>query len=384
MTAPLALDRLVEKRVALGAIREWAPPGDFIGLSIAPFMEIEADDFVWNYLRGGTSDGMAPARAQDAEAEFRQQDDFAFTTGYASTQDWALKDKYTASDVMGYRDDLLLQQTLQGNVGLTPSLTNRLESNAAQFQRKLAKDDASRKRRLDIRVEWLIMTAVETAKLFYNDGKIKFNIDYLRPSTQQDQAPLSGFWNTTTCDPIGDLLAVQNFMWDNYKITLKRGILSRKIVQSFWRSSRFIAAFAPVVGGTPSAPIDLNYLAAGFGPEAALNIVSQATGIAFEIYDSVYRTRPLGGTVFTNNRFTDERKLILLPGTDDIGLIDDTEIGFAKTITAPHPEGNWQAGYYEWEQPPRMDPWMHIKGSGIKAFPVFPLLEYSYVLQVLP
>ena len=74
--------------------------------------------------------------------------------------------------------------------------------------------------------------------------------------------------------------------------------------------------------------------------------------------------------------------MILFPSTGDLGEIDDTQIGFAKTLTAPHPEGNWSSGFYEWEDETR-DPWMHVKGSGVKAFPVFPYMEYTYSFDVL-
>jgi hypothetical protein len=53
------------------------------------------------------------------------------------------------------------------------------------------------------------------------------------------------------------------------------------------------------------------------------------------------------------------------------------------TLTSPHPEGNWQPGYYEWEDEQR-DPWMQVRGTGIKAFPVFPYMEYTYTMTVLP
>jgi hypothetical protein len=73
--------------------------------------------------------------------------------------------------------------------------------------------------------------------------------------------------------------------------------------------------------------------------------------------------------------------MFFLPGPGDLGDIDDTEIGFAKTLTSPHPEGNWTSGYYEWEDETR-DPWMRVRGSGIKAFPVFPYMEYTYSLSL--
>jgi hypothetical protein len=359
------------------------PPEDHIGLTIAPFLGVETDDVIFDYIKGGLQEGLAPARAEDAEAELAQKDEGAYVQGRASLIDWSLKDKYTASDVTRFRDNLLLAAQLGGINGL--SIAQGFVGNTvADFQARVARHDALRRRKLDNRIEWLIMTALETGVISYNDGKIKFNVNFGRPAGQQNMAPASGNnWDLTTSDPIGDLLAVNQTMWDTYKITLNRGLISRRILHSFWKSSRFIAAFAPVVGGTPvSSPIDLNYVAQGYGPQAALNIVEQSTGISFTVYDSVYRTRPMGSSTFQNNRFVSDNKVILLPDEAALAQIDDTAIGFAKTLTAPHPEGNWQSGYYEWEDETR-DPWMHVKGSGIKAFPVFPFLQYSAVLQVL-
>jgi hypothetical protein len=173
-------------------------------------------------------------------------------------------------------------------------------------------------------------------------------------------------------------------MLNTYGVQPKRGIISTRILNSIWKSDRFLAALGlPILGGTPNKPLDPNYLGlAGYNPQGALAVVEAATGINFTVYDGYWRSRPIGSTTFTMNRFTRDDVVILFPGEGDLGEIDDTEIGFAKTLTSPHPEGNWTSGYYEWEDETR-DPWMHVRGSGIKAFPVFPYMEYTYTMDVL-
>lgn len=378
-----ALDRLVRKEVSLGAIRELQPPQNHIGLAqIAPFLDVATDDVIFDYIKGGLQDGLAPARAEDAESELGQKDELLYGSGRAAVVDWSLKDKYTASDVTRFREALMIQQATQGaNVDQSLNFVGRTVDD---FNRRIARHDAARRRKLDNRIEWLIMTGLSAGTISYNDGKIKFTVDYGRPAGQHNQAPASGLWSATTCDPIGDLLAVQESMFDTYGIRLSRGIISKKAVNNLWKSSRFLAAVGvPVVGGTPSTPLDPNYLGlAGYNPQGALRIVEEATGIAFTVYDSVYRTRPIGSSTWTNNRFTPENQVILMPSEGDLGEIDDTEIGFAKTLTSPHPEGNWQSGYYEWEDEKR-DPWLHVRGTGVKAFPVFPYMEYTYTMTVL-
>jgi len=382
--SPIGLDRLVRKEVSLGAIRDIPPPQNHIGLAtIAPFKDVESDDVIFDYIKGGLQDGLAPARAEDSEAELSQKDTLTYGQGRAAIIDWSLKDRYTASDVTRYREALLAAQALQGQ-SQVPVPMNWIGRAAEEFESKVARDDQMRRRKLDNRLEWLIMSAIQTNQIAYNDGKIKFTVTYGRPADQQDQAPKSGLYNTTDFDPIGDFIAMNDFMYNKYGIRIHRAIASEKVLNTFWKSSRFIAMTGLVVGGTPSTPIDMNYLMPGqWNPQAALNIIEQATGIRFDPpYDSVYRTRPIGGTTFTNNRFLADDRIYFLPTEADLQEIDDTDIGFAKTLTSPHPEGNWTSGYYEWEDE-RRDPWERVRGTGIKAFPVFPYMQYTYTMKVL-
>ncbi|HEY6021689.1 MAG TPA: major capsid protein [Candidatus Paceibacterota bacterium] len=385
MATPVGLDRLVRKEVSLGSIREIQPPQDHIGLAqIAPFLDVATDDVIFDYLKGGLQDGLAPARAEDAEAELAQKDQLYYGEGRASIIDWALKDKYTASDVTRYREDLLIRERLQGTVGAGGLPTSFVGRSIDDFENRVARDDAARRRKLDNRIEWMIMSSLENGTLAYNDGKIKWTVDWGRPADQHNQVPSGGLWSLTTCDPIGDLLAAQQLIYTRYGVTPRRGLMSTRIMNSLWKSSRFLAAVGvPVVGGTPSSTLDPNYLGlSGYTPAGALAIVEQATGINFTIYDSVYRTRPIGSGTYTNNRFVSDDKVILWPSEAELGEINDTSVGFAKTLTAPHPEGNWTSGYYEWEDE-KKDPWMHVRGTGIKAFPVFPYMEYTFSYDVL-
>lgn len=378
--SPVGLDRLVRKEVALGAVREIQPPQDHIGLAqIAPFLDVESDDVIFDYIKGGLQDGLSPARAEDAEAELSQKDDLTYTQGRAAIVDWSLKDKYTASDVTRYREGLFLAQQVQGASGNLP--LNFVGRTTEDFEARLARHDRMRRRRLDNRLEWLIMQSVETGGITYNDGKIKFTVSYGRPGGQTNAAPASGLYNTTTFDPIGDINAMNDTMFATYGVRMRRAITSRRVLNTFWKSDRFVArtGLAVASGGTK---IDPNYLLEGWGPTAAQEVIERATGVQFIEYDSVYRSRPVGSTTWTNNRFLSDNKIYFLPDPADLSELDDTQIGFAKMLTSPHPEGDWQSGYYEWEDEKR-DPWMHVRGTGLKAFPVFPYLEYSYTMTVL-
>lgn len=370
-------ERLIRKETALGTIRALEPPKTHIGLTqIAPWLEVASDDVIFDFAKG-LSDGLAPARAEDAESELAQKDLVFGGTGRAAVVDWALKDHYSASDVSRYSEAALVQARLgTGSVNL-PSTNSQVE----EFRARVARDDASRRRKIDNRLEWMIMTAIETGGITYNDGKIMFTVDFGRPAGQHDQAPAGSLFSATTADPIGEILTVQEFMYDTYGVRMTRAITSRKVVNSFMNSDRFIAR-SGMVAQTGSDPVDLNYIMDGWGPEAALQVVQRQTGVSFTVYDSVYRTRPVGSTTFTNNRFLSENKIFFLPDPEDVAEIDDTPIGFAKTLTSPHPEGNWSPGYYEWEQSTQ-DPWGVNRGTGVKAFPVFPHMDLTFSMVVL-
>jgi hypothetical protein len=379
-----AQDRLVRKEVALGTLREIEPPKQHIGTRVlAPFLDVASDDVIFDYARGLT-DGLAPARAEDAESDLAQKDLAYGGVGRASVIDWALKDHYDASDVTRYRETLLLRQQAGTNQPFNLTIDAPLE----EFRRKVARDDALRRRKLDNRIEWMITQALETGGIAYNDGKIKFAVDFGRPAGQTDEAPAGGLWSATTSDPIGDLLAVDQLMYDTYGVHLGRAITSRRVLNNILNSDRFIARSGIALpsggsGGSPaSGTIDPNYIIDGWGPNAAQQIVERVTGIQFIEYDAVYRTRPVGSNTVTNNRFLSDNKVYLLPRTEDLDELDDTEIGFARTLTSPHMEGNMQSGFYEWERD-TVDPWGTDRGTGIKAFPVFLHMDLTYTMTVL-
>lgn len=388
--SPIGQDRLVRKEVSLGLIREIVPPESHIGLQLFPFMEVPTDDVIFHYALGMV-DGLAPARAEDAESELAQKDDIFSNEGRASVIDWAIKDHYSASDISRYREWLTIQEQVRDNQML-PLTVNSM---TADWQAKLTRDAARRRRKLDNRLEWMIMSSISTGTLAYNDGKIKFAVNWGRPAAQQitfsetgiggsASYPIGDAWSQTTSNPIRDITSVQEYIYDTYGVRIKRAITSRKVLNSILNSDRFAARTGLVVGGTPvSSPIDPRYLIDGWGPTAAQAVVQQQTGLEFIEYDSVYRSRSVGSTTTTNNRFLPENRIIFLPDEQDIAEFDDTSLGLGKVLTSPHPAGNWSAGFYEWEREYGVDPWGYDVGTGIKAFPVFPHMQLTFALDVL-
>lgn len=382
--SPIGQDRLIRREVMLGIIREITPPQDHLGLQLVPWLEVASDDVIFAYA-SGLSESLAPARAEDAEAELAQKDDMFLGEGRASLIDWAVKDHYVASDVSRYREWLIVREAVRDLQSIPLTAGGPLEN----WDRKVARDAYRRRRKLDNRIEWLIMSALSTGAISYNDGKIKFSVDFGRPGAQQAIQPagalgsytMGAAWTSNTSDPIGDIFKIQEYMFETYQIRITRAIASRKVLNSMWNSDRFLARTGLVVGGTPSSTIDPKYVIDGWGPNQAVQIVQNQTGLQFIEYDSVYRTRDVGSTTFVNNRFLPEDRVIFLPDEADINAFDDTELGFGKTLTSPHPAGNWTPGFYEWEYGHGVDPWGLDMGVGVKAFPVFPHMDLTLTYE---
>lgn len=383
-------DRLVRKETSLGAIREIDPPMEHIGDSIAPWMPVETDDVIFSYLTVQT-DGLAPARAEDAESELAQKDATTAGEGRASVIDWSLKDHYDASDVNRARDFQRVAEAMRNG-----NLPMFVDGGLADWNTKVARDRALRRRKLDNRREQLIMDALKDSKIVYNDGKIKFAVDYGRPLNQSagdasfnvPSADITaGVWDLSgvTFDPIRFFSELSEWFFDTYGVRLKTAIGSKKIFNRFWVSEKFSQraglGAAYDAAGTAQAP-DLLYSTAGWSMDAAKRVVSQSTGIDFREYDSIYRTRAIGSNTVVANRFLPTTRLILLPDMSDLSEIAATKIGFAKTLTSPHPEGNWSSGFYEWERS-TVDPWGQDVGNGVKMFPVFPHMEYTATVDVV-
>lgn len=388
--SPLGQDRLIRKEVSLGAVREIDPPMEHISDSIAPWLSVETDDVIFDYLTVQT-DGLAPARSEDAESELAQKDQTMAGQGRASVIDWALKDHYDASDVKNAVDlNRVAEQLRSGSLPLLVS------SQLQDWNSRVASDRALRRRKLDNRREWLVMTALSEGQIAYNDGKIKFNVDYGRPVSQAagnaafdvpEAGITDGVWDLsgTDFDPIRFFEELSQWFYDQYGVRLGSAIGSKRVFNRFWVSDKFSqrAGLGAAYDGSnqPVAP-DLLYATAGWSQGAARAVVENSTGITLREYDSVYRTRAVGSNTVVANRFLPKTRLILLPNPADLAEIATTKIGFAKTLTSPHPEGNWTSGYYEWEKQ-TTDPWGQDVGNGVKMFPVFPHMEYTATVDVV-
>lgn len=373
-------DRLIRKEAALGFLRERTFPQDHIGLAqFAPFQDAASDDVIFQYLQlNGV--GMAPARAEDSEAEMAGKEE-TFGTGSASIIDWAVKDHYSPSDVSRYRESLMAAGLL--TPAGAPMLPLTVASITEGFEQKMATDTARRKTKLDNRLEWLIMQALWTGVIAYNDGKIIFNVDYGRPAAQQN-ASATVTWDQPTSDPILDIITMQQSQFDLYGVDMTRGLISRRALLHCLGSSKFSARTGLAAAGGPAgAAIDPRYVIDGWDENAAIAIIERATGVKFTVYDSVLRTRAPGAKVLTNKRFSPDDKCLFLPSDQAVAQLDDA-IGFGKTLTSGHPEGNWATGWYEWEKDTGPDPWGYDMGTGIKAFPVFPHLDLSVVMKIMP
>jgi len=220
--------------------------------------------------------------------------------------------------------------------------------------------------------------------LAYNDGNIKFSVDWLRPVDQQAQ---TDDWSGTAFDPIGKFNTIKRIIYNRYGVKLTRVISSNRVLNTLINSDKFIVRAGMGVAGSTGAPTasDLPYLLEGYGPQFAVDLIERQTGIKFIEYDSGYRSKPdfsaIPNPTITFNRFLPENRLVFLPDEAQIREFDSSPIGFGKMMTSPHSMGNGAAGFYEWEQE-TTDPWGRNIGTGIKTFPLFPHMELSYTLDV--
>lgn len=372
-----AQDLLIRKETHLGVVRELPLNETHIWPSIAPFLSVPHDDVIFDIAQPDTT-GLVPARAEDAESEMSKKDDY-FGQGSASVVDWAIKDFYTASDVTRFRDAVYVGDGLRAG-GL--AVPQNYASDAEQFQSRLTRDTARRRRKIENRLEWLTVTqGLEAGTITYNDGKVQFTVDFGRPPGQTDQATAGFDWDVTdgTHDPIAEFVAVQDTMRDTYDIEMGTVIMSPKAIRRMANSLAFYERTAGFAQPAGAKPTDIQYLNTNWGPSAAAAIVEAATGMNLISYDAKYRTRAYGSTSPTINRFMSENKAIFLPDFASAAELIGTDIGFAKTLTSPHPEGNWTSGFYAYEHTD-VDPWGYAIGTGIKAFPVFPALELTYTM----
>lgn len=381
-------DRIVRKETSLGVVREIPPPLNHIADQLAPWLPVATDDVIFDYLTVQT-DGLAPARAEDAESELAQKDDTMAGQGRASVIDWALKDHYDASDVNRARSLQTIAEAMRNG-----SLPLLVQSGITDWNQKVANDRLLRKRKLDNRREKLVMDALSAGVVAYNDGKVQFSVDYGRPAAQT--AGNASFdlasagivdgavdWTGTSFDPIGFFENLNQWFYDTYLVHLKTVIAPKKVLNRMWAADKFsqrAGLGAAYYAGAMQKP-DLLYTSTDWSPAAARAVVEATTGLTLQEYDSVYRTRPVGSNTVTANRFLPAGRMILLPDMDEMSEVAQTQIGFAKTLTSPHPEGNWQSGFYEWEQH-RVDPWGQDVGNGVKMFPVFPHMEYSVTVNI--
>lgn len=373
--AQVDANRVLAQEVHVGVINELLPPDDHIGLSYAPWLNVATDDIVFDYLRSAGT-GMAPARSSEAEAELWSEEEFFTGQGRASIIDWSEKNHYDASDIQRYREQREIMEATVGKNGNIPLYT---QSMLAGFQQKMARHTRMRKNRLDNRIEWLIAEGLSKGVIEYADGKIKFKVDFKRPANQQNRAPKSGSYAGDSHDPIDDLLTMQAAMHEVRGVSMVEAICSRDFLNSLYKSKRFRGLTGHLSGVEPE---DMNYLMPGWGPQAAIDIVERETGIKFTMAEGTMRVQIPGTTNFTTTRFYPRNQVIFLPDRADIDAIDDTEIGFAKTVSSPHPANQWAPGFYSWEKEFGVDPWGLDIGSGVKAFPIFPHLDKTYTWQV--
>lgn len=379
-----ANDELLRKQTELGIIRELPINKDHMWQRVAPLLEIESDDFTFQYGIP-EADQTVPFRSEDAESETMVSDTFA-GLGNGSVVDMAVHHMTKPSDITRWKDHQAALEAFAASGAAAPRSFQRWNE---QYQSKVAKDRLARFRAIDNTIEWMTTQALSTGTISYDNGNgFKFDVDFQADPAQTDQGPASGTpWDDANGghDPLGDIDAIQEYMYNAHDITMGTMILSRKALRTMKRSTKWFPRVANLPTPAGVTPTDQMYFPNAIGDEQAAALIAAAVDVeSVIVYDAKMRIRPVGSNVDTgtDNRFLPENQVIFLPNAAEARELLGTDIGFMRNLTAPHPEALGDAGFYEFVDGPHVDPWGIKHGTGIKVATVLPAAELMYSMRV--
>lgn len=325
---------LYSQTALLGAIRDLSPKSELLYPTICPLKEVGSLQVIVDRVRPVT--GIAQKRSPDAEASLAPKD--AYKTDMLTLADWAIKERFSMNDVAYYRE-----------VANLPVESNPVANSlATTFRAK--KDAAPTKLRnyLDNRLEWL---AINT----YRNNLSEYGITTVGIPADQYNVHPSNDWNDlTNGNPLGDIDTWKELVRDRTGATLATCIMSSRVFQYLKQNTRFAQTFS---GQNPMYDWRI------WNNDAVKSFFKDQTEMDLIIYDGMYETKNLTTQVVTSTRFLPRNEVIFLPKA-----VSNEFSYLAAMLTAPHMQGNWQPGFYAWQEE-KNDPPIYIVGAGIQAFP---------------
>jgi hypothetical protein len=322
--------KILEKASMNAIVSELKPNGSYVGERYFPMVEEATDQTIWDVVTPG--EGIAGFRALDAEAKLMGRKEFKQMA--QSVADIAEKARMNVTDVRILRE-----------AGEMPVVAGSMqESMARRAERRVAEALARLRERVDNRLEWARISALQGAISYDADG-VKFAIDYGVPANQTGVTP-SVTWDTVaTATPFNDLQTWMDLVGDATGVVPGEMIVSKKVLGYLAQNTVVRDYFKytnPIISVSDVTNIIQDRL--------ALNIV---------VYEARY-------TDSSNvvQRFLDEGRIILLPLMSSL----TGQERFGDTAYVPHPHNNYTGSYYTWTDT-KKDPWGIEVGVGLTALP---------------
>lgn len=304
--------------------------GKKIGLEFLPWYESATEETMWDIVRAVSP--MANFRAIDGESEIVGEQ--AFDRGYADIVDIAVKTRFNASDLRKIKE--------AGMLPIVDGSTSFVQKQADEAKRKIRRAIERLKLRVDNRIEWLQINALQGTISF--TGKVVFSVDYGIPGDQKGLTPTTVWSNHTSADPLGDLQAWQQVVLENSGVLPNVVIMSRKALNHAMYSTTMRDA--------------MKYTNPILSIKKTIAFLEDNAGIMIRLYDTKYTDE----TGLSRSRFLAENKIIMLPSREELPE------GVGDTATVGHALADYAPGYYTW-QDTKKDPYGLEVGVGITAFP---------------
>ena len=208
----------------------------------------------------------------------------------------------------------------------------------------------------DARMEWMAINALK-GQIDVSDDGVIFTINYPGPfTTSTNKKTPSNLWDTSSGDPIADLLGWIEEVGEKCGTDPSIMVTSRKVIRQLasnaamrdlWFTGQ--AGFTPTL--TPAFVVD------------GLKMAGINEVIVYDAkYTTLTRSTSTGLPTRSTTRFLADTDVLLLPATP---------VGNMRT--APGPDGI-QTGKFAWNKE-SVDPWVVETGAGIYAIPEIVDLE---------
>ena len=323
-----------------------------IGESILPYVPVATEKTVWDIVE--TDLGMAKFVAPDAESPM--VDKLKVDQAAATIASIREKERFIESDLRAMRE--------AGELPLVnDSPQTLLAALKTEAEQKLRKSLNRLKTRVSSRIEWMRWQSLQ-GNITYDDGDIKFAIDYGIPAANKVTLSGTQMWSdTTNADPLTNINDwIQTFIENRQGLAPARMYCTRKTLGYMTQNSKirdllkYNSRTDPAVFGSPK--------------QAKKLILNMTDLVEVHVFDSFYKT-----AAGVQTRFLPENRIIMLPPS----VVDGEVLG--DVADGPHAHGGYKPGFYTWTQR-KKDPYTVFVGVGRETFPRIYHPDWIFIADV--